>query len=82
MYHGVGEEEIAFRDIAEAIGKGLNVPVVSKSPEEAAEHFGWFSVFAQIDSPASSTWTQEHLGWTPVQKTLVADLENGSYFKA
>ena len=80
-YHAVGEEEIAFRDIAEVIGRRLNIPVVSKSPEEAASHFGWFAAFAGIDCPASSKLTQERLGWRPVHPTLIADLERGSYFK-
>ena len=79
-YHAVAEEEIAFRDIAEVIGKRLNVPVVSKSPEEAADHFGWFAAFAGLDCPASSTLTQERLGWRPAQTTLLTDLERGSYF--
>ena len=80
-YHGIAEEGIAFRDIAEVIGRRLNIPVVSKSPEEAADHFGWFAHFAAIDSPASSKLTQEHLGWHPEQPALLADLERGSYFK-
>lgn len=80
-YHGVAEEGIAFRDIAEAIGRGLNLPVVAKTPEEAAEHFGWFANFAAIDCPASSELTQERLGWRPTQVGLLADLERGSYFK-
>lgn len=79
--HGVAEE-IAFRDIAEAIGRGLKIPVVSKSPEEAANHFGWFAAFAGIDCPASSKLTEERLGWRPVQPSLPADLERGSYFRA
>lgn len=79
-YHGVAEEGIPFRDIAEAIGRRLNIPVVSKSPEEAANHFGWFAPFAGIDCPASSKLTQERLGWRPVQTSLLADLEQGSYF--
>jgi nucleoside-diphosphate-sugar epimerase len=81
-YHGVAEEGIAFRDIAEAIGRGLNIPVVAKSPEEAAGHFGWFAMFAGIDCPASSKLTQERLGWRPVQPSLLTDIERGSYFKA
>jgi len=81
-YHGAAEEGIAFRDIATAIGKGLNLPVVSKSREESAGHFGWFAGFAGIDCPASSQLTQERLGWRPVRRTLVADLEQGSYFKS
>jgi nucleoside-diphosphate-sugar epimerase len=79
-YHGVGEEGIPFRDIAGVIGRRLNVPVVSKTPEEAAEHFGWFSHFAALDSPASSTKTREQLGWRPTRVGLIADLERGSYF--
>ena len=80
-YHGVAEDGIAFRDIAEVIGKKLNIPVVSKSPEEAANHFTWFTTFAGLDCPASSKLTQERLGWRPVQPSLLADLEQGSYFK-
>jgi nucleoside-diphosphate-sugar epimerase len=79
-YHAVAEEGIAFRDIAEVIGKRLNIPVVSKSPEEATSHFGWFGAFAGLDCPASSKLTQERLGWRPVQPTLLTDLERGSYF--
>ena len=76
-YHGVAEEGIAFKDIASVIGKGLNLPVESKS----ADHFGWFAHFAGIDCPASSKLTQERLGWRPTHNTLLADLEKGSYFK-
>jgi nucleoside-diphosphate-sugar epimerase len=79
-YHGVAEEGIAFRDIAEVIGRRLNIPVVSKSPEEAANHFGWFAPFAGIDCPASSKLTRERLGWRPVKPFLLTDLEHGSYF--
>jgi nucleoside-diphosphate-sugar epimerase len=80
-YHGVEEEGIPFKDIAEAIGKGLGLPVVSLTPEKAAGHFGWFTAFAGIDCPASSQLTQESLGWRPTHTTLLADLEKGSYFK-
>ena len=79
-YHGVAEEGISFRDIATVIGKKLNLPVVSKTREEAAGHFGWFAAFAGIDCPASSKLTQERLGWRPVQKGLIQDLEQGTYF--
>ncbi len=80
-YHAVDEEGIAVRDIAEVIGRRLNVPVVSKQPEEAGEHFGWFAQFAQIDSPASSKLTQERLGWKATQPGLLADLEHSDgYF--
>jgi len=80
-YHGVGEEEVSFRKIAEIIGKRLRIPVVSKSPAEAAEHFGWFAGFAALDIPASSKLTQESLGWRPVQAGLIADLDHERYFK-
>ncbi len=80
-YHGVAEEGVVFRDIAGVIGKRLNISVVSKSPEEAAKHFGWFAAFAALDRPASSKLTQERLGWHPAQPSLLSDLERGSYFK-
>jgi nucleoside-diphosphate-sugar epimerase len=80
-FHAIAEEGIPFREIAEAIGRGLGVPVVSKTPEEAAEHFGWFARFAAIDCPASSAKTRAELGWKPVQPGLLADLEHGTYFK-
>jgi nucleoside-diphosphate-sugar epimerase len=73
-YHGVADEGISTREIAEAIGRGLNIPVVSKTPEEAADHFGWIGRFFGIDCPASSALTQEWLGWRPVQPELIADL--------
>jgi nucleoside-diphosphate-sugar epimerase len=66
-YHAVAEEGIPFREIATLIGRRLNVPVVSKTPEEAKEHFGWFAQFAAIDTRASSQWTREYLGWQPKQ---------------
>jgi nucleoside-diphosphate-sugar epimerase len=81
-YHAVAEEGIPFRDIAQVIGRRLNIPVVSKSPEEAADHFGWLARFAELDCPASSKLTQERLGWRPVQVSLRVDLERGSYFKS
>jgi nucleoside-diphosphate-sugar epimerase len=80
-YHAIAEEGLPFRQIAEAIGRGLGVPVVSKTAEEAAEHFGWFAAFAGLDCPASSATTRGQLGWSPVQPGLLADLEHGTYFK-
>jgi nucleoside-diphosphate-sugar epimerase len=79
-YHAVAEEGITFRTIAEVIGRGLNVPVVSIPVEEAAGHFGWLAVFAGSDIPASSTRTRERLGWKPSGPGLIADLENMRYF--
>ncbi|MEZ2333706.1 SDR family oxidoreductase [Mesorhizobium sp. RCC_202] len=81
-YNAVAEEGVSMRDIAEAIGAGLNVPVVSMSPEEAAGHFGWLSIFADLDMPASSEWTRAELGWQPSGPTLMADLERMDYSQA
>jgi hypothetical protein len=63
-----------MREIAEAIGRGLKVPVVSQSAEEAAHHFGWLAMFAGNDMPASSAQTQKQLGWHPTGPKLMADL--------
>jgi nucleoside-diphosphate-sugar epimerase len=79
-YHAVAEEGVALRDIAEAIGKGLNVPVVSKTPQEAAEHFGWFAHFAAVDNRSSSAKTQQLLGWAPREPGLLTELDGPSYF--
>jgi len=80
-YHGVADESVPTREIAEAIGRALNVPVVSKSSEEAADHFGWIARFFGMDGPASSAQTQERLGWRPVQPGLIADLNAAHYFE-
>jgi nucleoside-diphosphate-sugar epimerase len=80
-YHGVPDEGVPTREIAEVIGRHLNVPVVSKSREEAADHFGWMALFFGIDAPASSAKTQERLGWRPVQPGLIADLNAQHYFE-
>ena len=80
-YHGVADEGIPTREIAEVIGRQLNVPVVSKSREEAADHFGWIALFFAIDGPASSAQTQKQLEWRPVQSGLIADLKAAHYFE-
>jgi nucleoside-diphosphate-sugar epimerase len=80
-YHGVADEGVPTREIAGAIGRGLHVPVVSKSSEEAADHFGWIGRFFGIDGPASSAQTQQRLGWRPVQPGIIADLNAGHYFE-
>lgn len=80
-YHGVDDEGIPTQEIAEAIGRGLNVPAVSKSDEEAADHFGWIARFFSIDGPASSALTRERLGWQPVQPGIIADLNMEHYFE-
>jgi nucleoside-diphosphate-sugar epimerase len=74
-YHAVAEEGVAVRDIAEVVGRRLNIPVVSKTPAQAAEHFGRLGAFAGIDGPASSALTQQRLGWRPTRPGLIADLE-------
>jgi nucleoside-diphosphate-sugar epimerase len=79
-YHGVADEGIALRDIAAIIGRHLNVPVVSKTAEEAADHFGWMARFVGLDLSASSALTQQWLGWQPTHSSLLADLDHGSYF--
>jgi nucleoside-diphosphate-sugar epimerase len=81
-YHAIAEEGISFKDIAALIGRGLNVPVVSKSPEEAAEHFGWMAMFAGMDMAASSEQTKSLLGWEPKEPGLIADIEQSGYFNA
>jgi nucleoside-diphosphate-sugar epimerase len=79
-YHAVAEEGVRLRDIAEAIGKGLKVPVVSITPDEAPAHFGWLALFVGRDAPASSALTQKRLGWRPTGPGLIADLEQMNYF--
>jgi len=78
-YHASAEEAITLKSIAEAIGKQLNLPIRSISPEAAAEHFGWFAHMAAIDCPSSSQWTRETLNWEPTHSTLLADIEQGIY---
>jgi|ERR1700678_214398 nucleoside-diphosphate-sugar epimerase len=74
-YHAVAEEGVPVRDIAEVIGRRLKLPVVAKTPAEAAEHFGTMGGFAGLDGPASSALTRERLGWRPVGPGLIADLQ-------
>lgn len=80
-YHGIGDEGVPTRDIAGVIGRRLKVPVVSKSPEQAAEHFGWIGRFFGMGVVASSALTRETLGWRPTHVGLLADLERGTYFE-
>jgi nucleoside-diphosphate-sugar epimerase len=80
-YNAVGEEGVALREIAETIGRGLNLPVVSKSPAEAGEHFGWLAHFVGSDIPASSALTRQWLGWRPTGPGLIADLLAMKYFE-
>ena len=79
-YHAVDDEGVPFKAIAEVIGRRLGVPVVSKTSEEAAGHFGWFAGFAGMDIPSSSARTRSVLGWKPEQPGLLADLDQPHYF--
>jgi nucleoside-diphosphate-sugar epimerase len=79
-FHAVAEEGVPFKAIAEVIGRRLNIPIVSKSPEEAAGHFGWFAMFAGINAPTSSARTRAQLDWTPEQPGLIADIDHPAYF--
>ena len=78
-YHPVAEEGIEVRAIAEVLGAGFGLPVVSLSPEEAREHFGWLAIFAGLDLRASSVLTREKLGWKPTGPGLIADLKAMDY---
>ena len=81
-YHAVAEEGISAREIAEVVGAGLGVPVISLSAEAAQEHFGWFAMFAGLDLRASGAWTREQLGWEPTGPGLIADLQRMDYSRS
>jgi nucleoside-diphosphate-sugar epimerase len=80
VLHAIAEEGVPIRDVAETIGRQLELPVVSVSPEDAGEHFGWLAGFLGSDSPASSGATRELLGWQPTHPGLIPDLSEGHYF--
>lgn len=79
-YHAVAEAGVPFREIAQVIGRRLNLPVVAKTPQEAEAHFTWFTLFASMDSRTSSDRTRARLGWTPTQVDLLADIDRPAYF--
>ena len=79
-YHGVADEGVPTRDIAEVIGRRLNLPVKSVSAEEAKTHFGWMAFFFAMNLAASSALTRERLGWQPTGPGLLADLDQEHYF--
>lgn len=81
-YHAVAEEGVPLRDIAAAIGRGLNVPVASVPREQAQEHFGFVGLFAEMDLQGSSALTREQLGWNPAGPALLTDLRNMRYTQA
>jgi len=81
-YHAVADEGVPFREIAGVIGRRLGVPVVGRTAEEAAQHFGWFATFAGLDMAASSERTRRRLGWAPSEPSLIADIDQPAYFEA
>ncbi|GAA4620627.1 SDR family oxidoreductase [Actinoallomurus vinaceus] len=80
VLHAVADEGVPIRAIAEVIGRHLDLPVVSVSPEDAGEHFTWLAGFIGLDSPVSSALTRELLGWQPTGPGLIDDLDKGHYF--
>jgi nucleoside-diphosphate-sugar epimerase len=78
--HGTGEEDVPFRDIAEAIGRQLKLSVVSIAAKDAGDHFSFLSPFVALDNPTSSALTQQRLGWRPQGAGLIADIEQGHSF--
>ena len=80
-FHAVADEGVPVRDIADVIGRRLNIPVVAKSLAEAGDHFGFLGFVLGIDGPASSAQTQERLGWHPTQPGLITDLDHARYFE-
>lgn len=77
--HGIAEEGIRIKDIAEAIGRKLDVPVRSIAPEAASAHFGWIAAMLALDAPAANARTRELLGWEPSGPTLLEDIQQGHY---
>ncbi len=78
-YNAVGEEGVSMREIAESLGRGLKLPTVSITPEQAAAHFGWLAMFVGHDMPASSALTQRWLGWKPTGPSLISDLDKAQF---
>lgn len=78
-YHAVAEEGVAMRDIAEALGAGLKLPVRSITPNEAVDYFGVIAGLATLDLAASSALTRKQLNWTPGGPGLLTDLRNADY---
>jgi nucleoside-diphosphate-sugar epimerase len=80
--HAVADEGVPIRDVAEVIGRHLDLPVVAVSPEDAPEHFTWLANFLALDCPASSELTRRLLNWAPTQSGLIDDLDQGHYFRS
>lgn len=80
VLHGIAEEGVPTRSIAEAIGRGLDLPAIRVAPEAAEEHLGWLSGLFGLDVRASSARTRELLAWQPTRQSLIEDLDEGHYF--
>ena len=80
VLHAVADEGVPIRDVAEVIGRRLDLPVAAIAADDAGEHFTWLAGFLGLDSPASSALTRELLGWRPTHPGLIEDLEKGHYF--
>jgi nucleoside-diphosphate-sugar epimerase len=78
--HGVEDEGVPFREIADTLGRHLRLPVRSIAPEEADAHFGFLGPLVVLDGPASNVRTRALLGWGPTHPGLLADLDEGHYF--
>jgi nucleoside-diphosphate-sugar epimerase len=79
--HAVAEEGVPLREVAEAIGRGLDLPVVSVPAADAGAHFGWLAGLLAVDQPASGAATRELTGWRPTGAGLIEDLDQGHYFR-
>jgi len=80
VLHAVGDGGVPTREIADVIGRHLDLPIVSISPKDTGEHFGWLGGFFALDVPASSALTRERVGWQPTHPVLIDDLDRGHYF--
>ena len=82
VLHAVADEGVPFREIAEAMGRHLDIPTTSVAPEMPPEHFGFLAHFAGLDSPASAAITRDLLGWEPAGPSLLDDLEQDHYYRS
>ena len=82
VLHAAADEGVVFREIAEAIGKHLDIPTKSVASEDAPEHFGFMAHFVALDSPVTATITRELLGWEPTGPSLLEDLEQDHYYRS
>lgn len=75
LYNVVGETSISLKNIAEIIGKKLNIPVTSVTGDDLIQHFEWLSHFISFHSPATNFQTKQQLGWEPTEIGLIEDIE-------